>query len=77
MLQSSEYFFCVYLFFKGVEILQQAVASDRRDRGGALVIGILSLIGCSLAAGIFFLILMAQGSAAIRILVDTKLSSRE
>ena len=42
MLQIITYLLCVYLVFKGFEILQIALMSGREDRAGGIVIGILA-----------------------------------
>jgi hypothetical protein len=53
MLQIMTYLLAFYLVIKGVEILQIALASNRDKRGGIIAIGILALVACIIAAGVF------------------------
>jgi hypothetical protein len=53
MIQILTYLLCVYLVFKGFEILQIALMSPREDRGGGLVIGVLAVV-ISIAAAFGF-----------------------
>jgi NADH:ubiquinone oxidoreductase subunit 6 (subunit J) len=53
MLQILTYLLAVYLVVKGIEVLQIGLASSRTDRTGPVTIGILTLIGCLIAALIF------------------------
>ena len=63
MLQIITYLLCVYLVFKGFEILQIALMSNREDRVGGIVIGILFVV-ISIGAGLIFTKMIdAQASA--------------
>ncbi|MES2022790.1 MAG: hypothetical protein V4460_15965 [Pseudomonadota bacterium] len=53
MLQILTYLLAVYLIFKGVEILQVGLASNRDGRGGVIAIGFISLAICFAAAAFF------------------------
>jgi uncharacterized membrane protein HdeD (DUF308 family) len=53
MLQILTYLLAVYLIVKGIEVLQIALASSRTDRSGPIAVGVLTLIGCVIAALIF------------------------
>jgi uncharacterized membrane protein HdeD (DUF308 family) len=53
MLQILTYMLAFYLVVKGVEILQIALASNREKRDGMIIIGVLTLIACIVAAGGF------------------------
>jgi uncharacterized membrane protein len=50
MLQIITYLLAFYLVVKGLEILQIALASNRQNRAGIIVIGILAVIVCTIAA---------------------------
>ena len=50
MLQILTYMLAFYFILKGIEILQIALASNRDKRGGIIAIGVLTLIGCVIAA---------------------------
>lgn len=50
MLQILTYMLAFYFILKGIEILQIALASNRDKRGGVIAIGVLTLIGCVIAA---------------------------
>ena len=50
MLQILTYMLAFYFVLKGIEILQIALASNRDKRGGIIAIGVLTLIGCVIAA---------------------------
>ena len=50
MLQIITYLLSLYLVIKGIEILQIALASNREHRGGIILIGILTLAVCVVAA---------------------------
>lgn len=43
MLQIITYLLCVYLVFKGFEILQIALMSGRSDRAAGILIGVLAV----------------------------------
>ena len=66
MLQIITYLLCVYLVFKGVEILQIALMSSRQDRQSGLAIGILSLAVCILAALFFYHMINLQAESMSR-----------
>lgn len=53
MLQIITYLLSFYLILKGIEILQIALASNRQHRFGILLLGVLTLIACLVAAGGF------------------------
>jgi len=63
MLQIITYLLCVYLVFKGFEILQLGITSNRQDRAAGIVIGIL-----------FVLIAMGVGLTFVR-MIDTQAAS--
>lgn len=53
MLQIMTYLLCLYLVFKGFEILQIALASPRENRTPAILIGVLFVV-VSIAAASYF-----------------------
>jgi high-affinity Fe2+/Pb2+ permease len=53
MIQIIGLLLCVYLVFKGLEILQIAMASPKEPKGAAVALGVLALIA-SVALGILF-----------------------
>lgn len=53
MIQILTYLLAVYLVFKGFEILQIALMSNRTDRTAGFVIGILAVVLAIGAAGYF------------------------
>jgi len=53
MIQILTYLLAVYLVFKGVEILQIALMSNRPRRAEGVVIGVLALVVALGAAGYF------------------------
>jgi uncharacterized membrane protein (DUF485 family) len=53
MLQIIPYLLCVYLIYKGVEILQVALMSNRTNRTAGIIIGIGAIIISLIAAGFF------------------------
>jgi uncharacterized membrane protein HdeD (DUF308 family) len=53
MLQILTYLLCVYLVVKGIEVLQIGLASNRENRSVLIVIGVITLIICILAAIVF------------------------
>jgi hypothetical protein len=61
MLQIITYMLAVYLIFKGIEIFQIALMSSRSNRVAGLVLGVISIVGCSLAA---YLLVQWQDSQA-------------
>lgn len=50
MLQILTYMLAFCFILKGIEILQIALASNRDKRGGIIALGVLTLIGCVIAA---------------------------
>jgi len=64
MLQIITYLLCVYLVFKGFEILQIALASSRPDRAGPIAIGIMLLL-VSFGAAYFFWHAADQQASAV------------
>jgi hypothetical protein len=63
MLQIITYLLCVYLVFKGFEILQIALMSPREDRKGGITIGVLLLIISIAAAFNFTQMIDAQAAS--------------
>ena len=63
MLQIITYLLCVYLVFKGVEILQIALMSNREDRRAGIAIGILCVCICIGAARHFVGMIDAQAES--------------
>ncbi len=53
VLQIITYLLCVYLVFKGFEILQLAIARVREDRALAMIIGVVAIV-VSVGAGLYF-----------------------
>jgi uncharacterized membrane protein HdeD (DUF308 family) len=53
MLQILTYLLGVYLVVKGIAVLQIALASNREGRAGMIGLGILTLLGCIVAAIVF------------------------
>jgi hypothetical protein len=53
MIQILTYLLAVYLVFKGFEILQIALMSNRTDRTAGIIIGILAVVLAIGAAGYF------------------------
>ena len=62
MLQLFGFLFCFYLVFKGVEIYQIALCSPREQKGGAMAIGALAVIGAIILAVLFGMAFVVQGS---------------
>jgi hypothetical protein len=62
MIQIIGLLLCVYLVFKGFEILQIAVASPKEPKGGAVALGIITLLASILLAVIFAAWLIEAGS---------------
>jgi uncharacterized membrane protein (DUF485 family) len=60
MLQIITYLLCVYLIYKGVEIFQVALMSNRTNRTAGIIIGICAIIGSVIAAGVFTIMIDAQ-----------------
>lgn len=63
MLQIMTYLLCVYLVFKGFEILQIALMSNREDRAGGIAIGVLFVLISIGAAYTFTKMIDAQATA--------------
>ena len=63
MLQIITYLLCIYLIFKGFEILQIALMSNREDRAAGMIIGTLLLVIAIGAAAMFVKMIDAQASA--------------
>ncbi len=53
MLQIITYVLCFYLVIKGIEVLQIGLASSRETKTGIIVLGILTLVACIVAAFAF------------------------
>jgi hypothetical protein len=53
MLTLIIYFLCVYVVFKGVEILQIALMSSRENRKAGIVIGVLAVAASIVVAAVF------------------------
>lgn len=53
MLQILTYLLAFYLIIKGIEVLQIGLASNREKRTAMIVLGIVVLVACILAAGFF------------------------
>jgi hypothetical protein len=63
MLQIITYLLCIYLIFKGFEILQIALMSNREDRSAGMILGTLLLVIAIGAAAMFVKMIDAQASA--------------
>ena len=63
MLQIMTYLLCVYLIFKGFEILQIALASAREHKSGIIVIGVLAVLIAFAASSYFTKMIDAQAAA--------------
>ena len=64
MIQILTYLLGVYLVFKGFEILQIALMSNRVDRTIGIVIGVLAVVVAIAAAGYFVNMADTQARAA-------------
>jgi hypothetical protein len=64
MLQIITYLLCVYLVFKGFEILQIALMSPIENKVGGVVIGILLLV-VSIGAALYFTSAIDTQAAAV------------
>jgi uncharacterized membrane protein len=62
MIQIIGLLLCVYLVFKGYEILQIAVCSPRTDRNWSLVVGAIFFLASILIAAFFAFLLLASGA---------------
>jgi NADH:ubiquinone oxidoreductase subunit 6 (subunit J) len=63
MLQILTYLLAVYLVMKGVEIFQIGFSSSRQDRSVAILVGVLSLAACIVAAAWLVMLQDQQASA--------------
>jgi hypothetical protein len=63
MVQILTYLLCVYLVFKGFEILQIALASTRTDRTLLLAIGVIAIGVSVVVAQLFVKMIDAQAAA--------------
>jgi len=63
MLQIITYLFCVYLIYKGFEILQIALMSSRDDRAIGLLIGVAAVVVAIGLALLFVKMIDAQATA--------------
>ncbi|MGA9742840.1 hypothetical protein [Candidatus Binatus sp.] len=50
MLQILTYLLAFYLIIKGIEVLQIGLASNRQDRSGPVILGVVVLLACVVAA---------------------------
>jgi len=66
MLQIITYLLCVYLVFKGVEILQIGLMGNRESRSLGIAIGVLSLLICIGAALFFYKFINLQAESMSR-----------
>jgi hypothetical protein len=66
MLQIITYLLCVYLIFKGFEILQIALASPREDKAGIIIIGVLAVVIAFAASSYFVKMIDAQAAVVSR-----------
>jgi hypothetical protein len=53
MLQIITYLLCVYLIYKGFEIFQIALMSNREARAGGLAIGLVAILASFALAALF------------------------
>jgi hypothetical protein len=53
MLQIITYLLAFYLVVKGLEILQIALASNREQKSGIIIFGVVVLLSCMFAAAKF------------------------
>ena len=63
MLQIMTYLLCVYLVFKGFEILQLGITSNRDDRTPGVVIGIVFVLIAIAVSLVFVRMIDAQAAA--------------
>lgn len=56
------YLLCVYLVFKGFEILQIGLSSARENRVGMILIGVLAVVIAFVAAAYFVNMIDAQAN---------------
>jgi NADH:ubiquinone oxidoreductase subunit K len=64
MLQIITYLLCIYLVFKGVEILQIALANYKPGNNTAVVLGVLMLVA-SIGIAIYFAIWVDKFAAEV------------
>ena len=62
MLQIMTYLLCVYLIFKGFEILQIALMSNRENRTAGLIIGIAAVVISVISASVFTSMIDSQAA---------------
>jgi uncharacterized membrane protein HdeD (DUF308 family) len=63
MLQIITYLLAVYLVVKGIEVLQIAYASPREEKRGPIILGVITLGLCVLAAVFFVVMQDAQATS--------------
>jgi hypothetical protein len=63
MLQIITYLLCVYLVFKGIEIYQIALMSNREDRKGGLKLGAAMIVISVIAAMVFYVLIDLQAES--------------
>ena len=63
LIQIANFLLCVYLVFKGVEILQIALMSTSEKRNTGITIGWLMLIAAIVIGAIGFFLTILQGSS--------------
>jgi hypothetical protein len=63
LIQIANFLLCVYLVFKGVEILQIALMSTSEHRKLGITLGWTMVIAAVVIGAIGFLLTIAQGSA--------------
>jgi hypothetical protein len=63
MLQIITYLLCVYLVYKGWEILQIALMSNRENRKVGIVLGVIAVVGSFVASAIFTYMIDLQASS--------------
>jgi len=63
MLQIITYLLCVYLVYKGWEILQIALMSNRENRKVGIVLGVIAVVGSFIASAIFTYMIDLQASS--------------
>lgn len=62
MIQIIGLLLCVYLVFKGIEILMTAAASTHESRNTLVVWGVLCFLAAVAIAGLFAFLLLMSGS---------------
>jgi hypothetical protein len=66
MLQIMTYLLCVYLVYKGFEILQIALMSSRENRTIGIVLGSIAVVGSLMASAVFTYMIDAQARSVSR-----------